>query len=51
MDGDGIVGVADLLRLLAEWGPCGPTAECSADYNVDAMVGVVDLLIMLANWG
>ena len=50
MDGDGLVGIADLLRLLAEWGQCGPTAECSADYNGDAMVGVVDLLIMLGNW-
>ena len=50
MDGDGLVGVADLLRLLAQWGSCGPTAECSADYNGDAMVGVVDMLIMLGNW-
>ncbi len=51
MDGDGLVGVEDLLRLLAQWGMCGPTAECSADYHGDAMVGVVDLLIMLGNWG
>lgn len=51
IDGDGLVGVADLLRLLAQWGQCGPTAECSADYNGDTMVGVVDLLIMLGNWG
>ncbi len=51
VDGDGIVGVVDLLLLLAEWGLCGPAAECSADYNGDAMVGVVDLLIMLGNWG
>ncbi len=51
VDGDGLVGVADLLRLLAQWGQCGPTAECSADYNGATMVGVVDLLIMLGNWG
>ncbi len=51
VDGDGIVGVVDLLLLLAEWGLCGPAAECAADYNGDVMVGVVDLMIMFGNWG
>ncbi len=51
LDGDGLVGVADLLRLLGEWGPCGLDGECSADYNGDGMVGVVDLLVLLGAWG
>ncbi len=50
VDGDGIVGVVDFLLLLAEWGVCGPAAECSADYNGDGMVGILDLLILLVNW-
>ncbi len=51
LDGDGIVGVADLLILLANWGPCLPKGECPADLNDDGSVGVADLLILLANWG
>jgi hypothetical protein len=53
LNGDGSVGVADLLILLAAWGPCddcGPV-ECPADLNGDCTVGVADLLILLANWG
>ncbi len=51
-DGDGIVGVKDLLFLLGAWGPCGkPVLYCPADLNCDCTVGVVDLLILLGNWG
>ena len=45
------VGVADLLILLASWGPCKDCAKCPADFNDDCAVGVVDLLILLGNWG
>ncbi|MHC4414155.1 MAG: glycoside hydrolase family 2 TIM barrel-domain containing protein [Planctomycetota bacterium] len=48
LDGNGTIGIADLLALLAAWGadPCG-----SADFNGDGVVGVADLLRLLANWG
>ncbi len=50
VDGDGVVGVNDLLALLAAWGPCpDPPAQC-ADQDADGVVGVTDLLILLANW-
>lgn len=47
-DGDGIVGVIDLLIVLAQWGP-GITSP--ADFNGDFQVGLADLLIVLGNWG
>ncbi len=53
VDGDGIVGVADFLIVLAEWGPCqdcGTPQACPADLDGDCNVGIVDFLIVLANW-
>ncbi len=47
LDGDGQVGIADLLALLAAWGPC---AGCAADLDGDGAVGITDLLLVLANW-
>jgi hypothetical protein len=53
IDGDGSVGVTDLLQLLSAWGdceaPCPPT--CPADLDANCTVGVGDLLLLLANWG
>ena len=49
LDGDDIVGVPDLLLLLAQWGPGPPT--CLGDLNGDISVNVPDLLLLLANWG
>ncbi len=54
LDCDAIVGVADLLLLLAAWGPCADCDTplgCPADLNDDCTVGVSDLLILLDNWG
>ena len=51
LDGDGHVGVKDLLILLGEWGPCPPNGDCPADLDGDGSVGVKDLLILLGNWG
>ena len=51
LDGDGSVGVSDLLILLASWGPCDDCKDCIADLDGDCTVGVGDLLILLANWG
>ncbi|MHC4419825.1 MAG: hypothetical protein ACYS1E_04455, partial [Planctomycetota bacterium] len=52
MDGDGAVGVPDLLGMLAGWGSCpAPPLDCLADINDDGKVDVPDLLALLANWG
>lgn len=47
LDGDGVVGVSDLLQLLGAWGAC----DCPEDLDDDGFVGVSDLLTLLANWG
>ena len=51
LDGDGTVGVKDLLILLGDWGPCDDCTDCPADLDGDCTVGVKDLLILLGNWG
>ncbi len=52
LDGDGTVGILDLLILLSAWGPCpDPPEECPADLDLDGSVGILDLLTLLANWG
>ncbi len=48
LDGDGMVGVADLLALLGVLGPC---PGCPEDLNGDTVVDVADLLILLGNLG
>lgn len=51
LNSDGVVGAADLIILLAFWGPCPPPPlECLGDLNADEVVGVADLLILLVNW-
>ncbi|MCH8211312.1 MAG: hypothetical protein IIB99_08060, partial [Planctomycetes bacterium] len=54
LEGEGSVGVKDLLILLGAWGPCADCklpGDCPADLDGDCTVGVVDLLILLGNWG
>ncbi len=53
VDGDGTVGILDLLGLLGAWGPCpAPCPQsCAADLDDDCQVGITDLLILLANGG
>ena len=48
IDGDGSVGIGDLLALLASWGPC--PAPCPEDLNGDGMVDIQDLLDLLSAW-
>lgn len=48
LNGDGIVGFADMLILLAAWGPC--PRICPADLTGDGVVGFDDLLVLLAAW-
>ena len=47
-NGDGVVGVQDLLVILDAWGAWGC---CAADLDGDGAVGVLDLLIILDHWG
>jgi hypothetical protein len=51
--GDGNVGVADLLAIIAAWGPCSPPCDpsCVADLNGDGVVNAADLFIVLTHWG
>jgi len=55
LDGDGAVGTADLLTLLALWGPCpGGSAcprVCLGEIHGDQFVGLLDFLALLEAWG
>jgi hypothetical protein len=48
VDEDGIVGILDLLDLLAAW---GPNPDHPADLDGDGEVGITDFLELLAAWG
>jgi hypothetical protein len=47
LDGDGSVGVSDILIALSDWGFC---SCCSSDLNADGEVNVSDLLSVIAAW-
>ena len=47
-DGDGIVGILDILVVIADWGPC--EGECNGDVNGDGVASILDLLVIIANW-
>lgn len=46
LDGNGLVGPADLSQLLGAWG----TTDCLADLNADGSVGPADLASLLGAW-
>ena len=48
LDGDGAVGVSDILVALSDWGFC---SCCLSDLNADGEVNVSDLLAIIAAWG
>ncbi len=48
---DGLVGFADILIVLASWGPCPDPDDCPEDADGDGEVGFSDVLMILANWG
>ena len=51
LNGDGVVGTADLLALLAAWGPCpGAPEPCLADLDGNGIVSTADLLALLVGW-
>lgn len=50
VDGDGTVGMPDLLIVLGQWGePVEPGA--GADVDADGAIGLGDLIEVLADWG
>jgi hypothetical protein len=56
INGDGTVGVPDLLAVINAWGNCPtPPTACPADLapppSGDGTVGVPDLLFIINNWG
>jgi hypothetical protein len=46
LNGDGVVGAADLASLLGAWGSTGGPADLDGDGSVTAS----DLTILIANW-
>jgi hypothetical protein len=48
LDGDGAVGLPELLRILSAWGTCD---ECAEDLDDDGVVGFADLMLVLSAWG
>jgi hypothetical protein len=53
LNGDGTVGIPDMLELLGAWGPCGSCFTpwtCPADFDSDCSVGIQDFLVLLGNW-
>jgi len=48
VDGDGTVGVTDLLDVISDWGRC---PCCPTDMNDDGFVDVNELLNVISNWG
>jgi hypothetical protein len=47
VNGDTFVNVADLLAVIAAWGPC---AGCAADLDGNGIVNIADLLFVIAHW-
>ena len=47
INGDGVVGVDEVLAVIATWG----TDDADADVNDDGIVDTNDLLIILSAWG
>ncbi len=56
VDGDGSVGVADVLAIIGSWGECGdgtfrPEGDIAPAPNGDCCVNVVDVLAVISDWG
>ena len=49
---DGVIGIEDLLALLAAWGPCDEECPptCPADVDFDCVVGITDLVVLLSGY-
>lgn len=51
VNGDEVVGVTDILDVIAMWGDCPKGGSCDADVNSDGVVNVSDILIVIGEWG
>lgn len=52
LDGDGLVGFADLVVVLTSYGAaCPPGDPCAGDVDGDGIVGFGDLTALLLQWG
>jgi hypothetical protein len=47
LDGNGSVGMGDLLAIISNWGSCD---GCLADLDQDGLVGTSDLLALISLW-
>lgn len=48
VDGDGQIGLEELLAVLQSWGPC---QYCDEDVDRDGQVGYAELIDLMSNWG
>jgi hypothetical protein len=48
VDGDGVIGIDDLLAVINAWGPC---PGCPEDIDGNGVVGSDDLLVVILGWG
>ena len=51
LNGDGLIGISDLLTVIEKWGPCNKDQPCHADLDEDEIVAIGDLLLIISNWG
>jgi hypothetical protein len=52
IDGDGVVGVNDILTIISNWGECGDgTFRPEGDVDDNCCVNVADLLQVIGVWG
>lgn len=51
LDGDGAVGLFDLVTVLAAWGACPESGPCVGDLDGSGSVDAGDLALLLAAWG
>lgn len=51
IDGDGSIGLSDLLIVLSSWGGCEPCQPCPADLDANNDIGFGDVLLILQAWG
>jgi hypothetical protein len=47
IDGDGLIGIPDVLSIIEHWGIC---PNCVSDLDHDGEVGIIDLLSLIALW-
>jgi hypothetical protein len=51
INGDGIVGVIDLLEVISHWGSTDPLDLEFCDLNGDGIIENADILYIIGHWG